>query len=637
MKVLPIIVINVLALLIFQTSIAQSDIYMPDNIKKAYEEGSRSFNGKPGDNYFQNTTDYTIEVSFNPQSRLLSGSENILFTNNSPDSLRSVVINLFDNLYKKGARRNFEIDTADAGEGLEIDKLVFNGETIDLLSKAVTTIGTNLLVKLSVAIAPGEKADFDIDWQFIFPANTNIRGGRYHETNYFVAYWYPRIAVYDDINGWNRHVHNGEQEFYNEYGDFDVKVTVPGDYFVWASGLLQNPEDVYGEDVLQKLEKSKISDEIIHIITGDSIEKGGLPVNNTDNTWHFKSEYLNDFAFATTNTYLWDATSVEIAGKRIPVNAVYYKDSKDFHEVAELTRQALTIFSEKTFGVDYPYPQMTAFNGHYGMEFPMIVNDGDGNNLKETIFVTAHEIAHSYFPFLVGTSEQEYAWMDEGLITFLPKEAETEMLGDTTYNALAKTIMTYSWYAGSKYDLPLMIPSSQLTGTTYMYLSYSKSAAAFYTLRNVLGREVFQQCLIEFINRWKGKHPTGYDFFYTFNDVSGENLEWFWKPWFFEFGFPDLAIVSVGKNNGETPKSEQSGKGYLIEVENSGNYPTPVNLIVNFTDSTQQIIRKSAMVWKDGSNKLQINIETEKEISSVQIDRASVPDANKENNIFNID
>ena len=625
------------SLFIFEIAPAQNGLFMPKNLKTAYRDGSRSYDGKPGENYFQNKADYAIEVHFNPQSRLLSGSESIVFTNNSSDSLRSVVIRLYGNLYKKGAVRNVEIDQADAGEGFKLDKLIFNGESIDLDSKSTTTDGTNLTVHLPRTIGPGGKADFDIDWQYVFPANTNIREGRYHETNYFIAYWFPRIAVYDDIDGWNRHLYNGEQEFYNEYGNFDVRVTVPGDYLVWASGLLQNPKEVYGKTVLERFEKSKTTDEIIHIVSEKDIENGKLTANRKRNTWRFKAENQSDFAFATCNTYLWDATSVEIGGKRVLVNAVYNENSKDFHEVAELSRQALKLLSEKAIGVDYPYPQMTAFNGHYGMEFPMMVNDGDGGNREETIFITAHEIAHTYFPFLVGTNEQRYAWMDEGLVTFLPKETETEMAGDMNYNALHKSILTYSWYAGSKFDLPLMTPSDQLTGRTYMYLSYSKAAAAFYTLRDVLGREVFQQCLVEFIDRWKGKHPTAYDFFFTFQDVSGEDLSWFLKPWFFEFGFPDLAVVKVEKIN--TATSGKRLTGYLIEVQKAGNYPTPVHLIVSFTDGSQDFIRETAKIpiaigRKDGGNKLRITLETNKEISLVEVDASSVPDANTENNVF---
>jgi len=222
---------------------------MPNNIKKVYRDGSRSYDGKPGENYFQNITDYTIEAQFDPQSRLLTGSENIVFTNNSPDSLQTIVIHLFGNLYKKGAARRVAIDPGDAGEGCELRKLIFNDETIDLESKAVSIDGPNLTVNLARSIRSGTSANFTIDWQFTFPANTNIREGRYHETNYFIAYWFPRIAVYDDINAWNRHYYSGEQEFYNEYGDFDVRVSVPKNHLVWASGLLQNPQEVYGKTI----------------------------------------------------------------------------------------------------------------------------------------------------------------------------------------------------------------------------------------------------------------------------------------------------------------------------------------------------------------------------------------------------
>ena len=624
MKTLSPTLICLFVIIVFQGIQAQTSLFMPNNIKKAYEKGSRSFDGKPGKNYFQNTTDYAIDVEFDPQSRLIKGTENIVFTNNSPDSLRIVVFNLYGNLYKKGGTRRVSIDPGDAGDGFVLAKLLFNGEPIDLDSQAVSVDGPNLSLKLPQPIHAGTSAKFSVTWQFVFPANTNIREGRYFETNYFIAYWYPRIAVYDDINGWNRHSYSGEQEFYNEFGDFDVRVSVPKDYLVWASGLLQNPQEVYEKDILNKFEKSKTTDEIMHILTAENVNKSELPADRKSNTWHFKSENINDFAFAATNNFLWDATSVEIGGKRVLVNTVYYEGSKDFHEVAELSRQSLKLLSEKAIGVNYPYPQMTAFNGHYGMEFPMMVNDGDGSNRNETIFVTAHEITHTYFPFLVGTNEQKYAWMDEGLATFLPKETETEMSDDSTHDALKNMILTYSWYAGSKYDLPLMIPSEQLTGPTYMFLSYSKAATAFYTLRDVLGRDVFQRCLVEFIHRWKGKHPTAYDLFFTFQDVSGMDLDWLLKPWFFEFGYPDLALTNVEKKKNE----------YTINIENLGNYPSPVYIIVNVADGSQEFIHKSAKVWKAGGKLLQITLKTDKTITSVAIDRAKVPDGKRGNNVF---
>ncbi|MCK4664121.1 MAG: M1 family metallopeptidase [Bacteroidales bacterium] len=623
MKKLLISILMFLAISIFQENFAQNNsLYMPKNIKNAYDKDTRSFDGKPGNNYFQNTVDYTIDVDFVPQSRLLKGEEKIVYKNNSPDSLKTIVIRLYADFFRKGNKRNYNIGPDDIFDGVEITRLNYNGDSIDIQSDAVARRGTNLYVNLPEAIVPKSNVEFEIFWNFVYPGNTNIRTGRYNETSYFIGYWYPKISVYDDIDGWNRHVHNGEQEFYNEYGDFDVKVTVPKDNFVWSSGILQNASDVYSKTFLKKYEKSKNTDEIIHVVTADDIEKGGLLVDNEKNTWHFKATYLTDFAFALSDNYLWDATSVQIGNKRVIVNAVYFKESIDFHEVAEISKNTLKLLSEKVIGIDYPYPQMTAFNGHYGMEFPMMINDGDANTRNGTIFVTSHEITHSYFPFYVGTSEQKYAWMDEGLVTFLPKEIENNLSDEEGYNSYDQMIKTYSFYAGSSKDLPLMVPSDQTTGTTYRLHAYSRSATAFYVLRNILGKEMFQKCLKEFINRWNGKHPTGYDFFYTFNNVSGEDLFWFWQPWFFDFGYPDIAVKSV----------EQKDDKILIKIEKLGNFPTPVNLIVQYNDGTEDFIEENAKIWKDGKTNYVIDFKTKKEVKSVEINTNTVPDNNNKNN-----
>jgi hypothetical protein len=433
--------------------------------------------------------------------------------------------------------------------------------------------------------------------------------------------------VYDDIDGWDRHIYNAEQEFYHEYGDFDVSITVPADFNVWSSGVLQNAKEVLNKAVYKLYEQSKSTDSIIHLLNEEQADRGGLPRNNLTKTWEFKAEYLPDYAFALSNTYLWDATSVEVDGKRVHVHAVYYKDSKDFHEVASISRETIRLLSDSVMQVPFPYPQMTAFNGHFGMEFPMMVNDGDGENRNGTLFVTAHEIAHTYFPFYVGTNEHKYAWMDEGLITFLPKSIEDALSEDEGYVAFNNNIRTYNYYAGSRFDAPLMMSSEQLAGVAYMYVSYSRSGVAFYVLKNILGEEVFQECLVAFINRWAGKHPTGYDFFYTFEDVSGQNLSWFWEPWFFEFGYPDLGVRSVVKG----------ARGYEITIDKIGSFPTPINLLVSYEDGTTDEINESAALWKGGGEYVTITIDSPVAVTKVEINSLTVPDVDRGNDVVEVE
>ena len=321
---------------------------------------------------------------------------------------------------------------------------------------------------------------------------------------------------------------------------------------------------------------------------------------------------------------MWDATSVEIGGKRVKINAVYNPNSSDFHEVAFISAQSIKRLSEDVMLIDYPYPQLTAFNGHYGMEFPMMINDGDGATKNDTYFVTAHEIAHSWFPFLVGTNEHGYAWMDEGLVTYLPKQVEDSLSGEDAYRSLSGTLETYSYFAGTGYDLPMMIPSEQLTGRTYMYVSYNRSAIAFYVLEDILGGETFDKCMTAFITRWTGKHPTAYDFFFTFNNVSGRNLNWFWEPWFFNFGYADLSIEGVYDKENK----------YFVGIKNEGGFPTPVFLKLLLEDGSTKLFHFSANIWEDGKKTTEVEINSNKKIKIITIDNLYSPDANENNNLF---
>lgn len=604
----------------------ENALFMQKELKRAYQNNTRSYNGNPGENYFQNRTDYKIDAEFDPFSRLLTGYEIITFTNNSPDTLKRIIVRLYANILKKGATRRMTINPTDVNDGVQISKLKIGAVEIDLENKTPYLDQNNLYVNLPEPLPPLSKTEVEINWNYTFQANSNLREGRYHETSYFIAFWYPKIAVYDDLYGWNRHVYNGEQEFYHEYGDFEVSITVPADFYVWASGVLQNEKEVLKADKLALYNESKTTDEIIRILEEADVDRGDLPRSSMKKTWQFKAVYLPDFAFALSDTFLWDATSVQIGEKRVHVHAVYYKNSKDFSEVAQISSETIRLLSQTVIGVDYPYPQMTAFNGHYGMEFPMMVNDGDAETRNETLFVTSHEITHTYFPFYVGVNEERNAWIDEGFATFLPKEIEDSLSHDEGYNAFLSNLRTYSYYAGSKYDLPLMVSSDQMTGITYRYGTYGRSAVALYVLKDILGPEVFQKGLIAFINRWAGKHPTSYDLFFTFNDVSGQDLSWFWNPWFFEFGYPDLSVNKV----------IQKGKRYSVEVESAGNFPTPVKLLLTFEDGSTKEVNESTMIWASGEKTIYIPFESEKKVKQVEINAETVPDNNKNNNVFQL-
>lgn len=416
------------AILLFASSIiAQSSLNIPRNIYKAYEKKTRSFDGRPGPNYWINRSDYTIKAELIPQTRTINGHARITFYNNSPDSLNTFVFRLYQDVMKKGNPRDFSISANDLTEGIKIDTLIINDNGVDFKSKSyrVLRTGTNLIISnFPSKVAPKGFAKIEVKWSVIIPKETRIRMGAYDSQTFFVAYWYPQIAVYDDIDGWDRQEYTGMTEFYNDFGNFDVELTVPGDNLVWATGVLQNAKDLLHPTILERYVKAHNSDEIVRIVAASDVKNKTVTNGNEKNTWHFKAMNVPDFSFGTSNKYLWDGSSIEVdyktvTGKRVFVDACYEEGIKFQDEVALFARLSIDYLSNEWPGIPYPYPKMTVFNGEQkfggGMETPMMCNNGAYPNRAGQIGVTIHEIAHTYMPFYMGINERKYAFMDEGL------------------------------------------------------------------------------------------------------------------------------------------------------------------------------------------------------------------------------
>ncbi|MFA5781310.1 MAG: M1 family metallopeptidase, partial [Bacteroidales bacterium] len=599
----------------------KQNLYIPLEMQKAFEKGTRSVDGKPGTSYWQNKTDYIINVELEPVIRKISGKETITYFNNSPDTLRKLVIMLYPDYLKKENARNVEVDSSDLNDGVFIENLNINGKAVDTKGKNSPVIrhGTLLELKLTDALLPESSIMLSISWNFTLPKFTQIRIGMYDSTSFFAGYWYPKISVYDDMYGWDKFSYDGDHEFYNDYGNYDVTISVPESFIVWATGTLQNPKDLLTDNYYKKYMKSLTSDEIINIITSEDIKKGGITFNK--NVWKFKAENVTDFAFGTSDHYLWDAGSIVVDNKtnrRVVINTAYKKESKAFVEVADIAKKTIKFLSDELPGFPYPYTQITAFNGTYGMEFPMIVNDGSDDRSFD-IFVTTHEITHQYFPFYVGTNETKNPWLDEGLATFLPINLQHEL--DTTTDNKVKSTKAYSkGFGGKVIDIPIMsLTEYTPVGGVMRYIMYSKSEMAFRMLNNILGDELFKKVLQEFINRWHGKHPTPYDFFFTFNDVVKEDLGWFWKPWYFEYAYPDLAIKSViaEKNN------------YRLVIENKGNLPVPVYLTFIGANGEDEIFSETARAWETGKCEIVIEKKCKTTISKIILGNSLIPDVNE--------
>lgn len=599
-----------------------SDLKKPKEIKKAYTNETRSYDGKPGINYWQNFSEYNIKAEIEPKTRLLSGSEKIVYYNNSPDTLKSIVLKLYQDMYKKGAARNTELNPETVTEGVKISKLIVAGNKLSLNvdDKLISYQGTNLIIKLASSLPPKSKTTIDVDWSFIIPKGTDIRIGTYGESTFFVGYWYPKVAVYDDIRGWDMISYNAEHEFYFDYSDINVEIKVPKSFGIWATGMLQNPNEVLNDVFLKRYNESLSSDKLVNIVAKEDSGKEIYKHQNGYTTFKYSAKNISDFAFGMSDFYLWDGTSIELeSGKRVACFSAYNPSSEFFSQAATMAKRTIEFFSKQMPAVFYPYPQITVFNGDGGMEFPMIVNDGQFSNKINDVYVTTHEIAHMYFPFYVGTNESRYAWMDEGMAYFLPWDLQIEL---SEYDHRTRAAIGFSKWAGNEMDIPLILPSVLSRDPHLSMMSYYKPALAFEMLRSALGDELFKECLKEFISRWNGKHPTPWDKFYTFEDVTKQDLNWFWNPWFFESQIPDLAIKELKIETGNIK----------VLVENVGSVPVPIDLTLTLEDGTQTNLLASTSIWEKGDKEIWLNVDVKSKVKSVELLNKNIPDADSNNN-----
>ncbi|MCS6928543.1 MAG: M1 family metallopeptidase [Saprospiraceae bacterium] len=596
---------------------AQS-LYMPRNIQRAYQRQTRSWDGRPGPKYWQNRAEYRMEALLKMPEREVHGQAAIRYFNNSPDTLKNIRLKLAHDLYRKNAPRAFDLNPkAITEEGVELTVLLIREDTVE--KSQWRRYATFLDVPLEEPLLPKQTLDLFVGWRFQMPPAAGApREGIYDSTTWFVPYWYPQVAVYDDLHGWADVPYTGLQEMYNDFSNYEVRITVPANVMVWATGVWQNPSEVLQEEFYQRYLRAQMADTIVAIFSKqDYVDKRSFFRATETHTFEYRAEDVPDFAFATSSYYLWDATSVIVdtaSNRRAFVSAAYKPQSLDFRHVCRIAADALRLMSQWLPGYPYPYPTMTVFNGSGGMEFPMMCNNGSTYPGSPT-GLTVHETAHTYFPFLTGINEQDYAWMDEGWASFLDVLVTDSLEGKPTGR-----LRNYADVAGTDADVPPMVLSRHLSSPAYRIASYNRPQAAYFALYQMLGYERFHRCMTEYIQRWKGKHPQPFDFFFTWNDVAGENLNWFWKPWFFDWGYPDLAVVNVTK------------KGIL--VENTGNFPQTVSGVVVYEDGTEQTFWYSAEVWKNGQKTFVIPIRRRAAVKQVRLGHPQVSDADASNNVW---
>ncbi len=608
----------------YSISFSQS-IYQSATVRAAFKKGTRTITGKPGAAYWQNSGDYNIHVNFSPETHVLRGEESIVYYNNSPDTLKHLIIRLYPDLYKKGVKRSGEIAEKDLNEGVSIEQLIIGNETITNFSapKKAFHRNTNLMVIPNYAVLPHTKINLSIKWHYSVNTGSPVRTGMVDSGSYFIAYFFPRLAVYDDMNGWDDWSYNGMQEFYNDFGNFNVEIKVPFNDVVWATGERQQEEMNLGPAIIKKLQQARNSDQVVHVI--DSADYINNAVINSDNTgiWRFKASGVSDFAFALSDHYLWDASSVlvdSVSKRKTLASAAFNKIHKDYFDVANQAHQSVFYMSHYYPKVAFPFPQITVFDGTDQMEYPMMVNDNPTDTHKDAVQLTSHEIFHSYFPFYMGINETEYAWMDEGWAT-IGESVISPLMGEPEDEGIySKT--RYERISGTDSDMPLITNTKLYEGAAYLSNSYGKGGLCYWVLQDMLGDQSYFKALHQYMSDWHGKHPMPYDFFYSFNSATGKDLNWFWKKWFFDWVYPDLGITKVEQQHGTTK----------ITVTNKGGLPVPVYLTLSFDKGEPITLHYGADVWKDGKTEFVVTQQLAGKVTFIRLGNDFTPDKNERDN-----
>lgn len=612
-------------LLLIGTVISAQELYMPRNIKNAYATGTRDVSGKPGKNYWQNKGIYDVNVKVNATTKMVSGSETIQYSNNSPDELKVLAIRFVNNVNKPQAPRAGYASKESMTDGLKIKSFSINGEKYNVNSD---DWGTVEAVKLTKAIASKSKTEIKIDWEYPLTKESG-REGQIDPETFYVAYSFPRVSVYDDYNGWDMLAHNGRQEFYNDFNDYSFAISAPKNFVVWSTGDFQNPEEVLQPEYLKRFRESLKSDKIIHVANESEMKSGKVTKPNEWNVWKFKADNIVDFCFALSNHYVWDASSVQLKTKRASVQSAYKVGAKDFEQYTEWMRYNLKWFSENWPGVEYPFPAMTAVQGYADMEYPMMINDTSiPDDLQDARLTADHEIAHTYFPFYMGINETRYAYMDEGWATTLEYLIGIDENGKEAADKFMKNFRVKRWIndASTEQDQPIITMSSQLSGAGYGNNAYVKSALSYLALKDYLGDDLFKKALHHYMDNWNGKHPIPWDYFNSMNAGSGKNLNWFFNNWFYTNNYIDLKIASVMEQD----------KQLVLTVENVGGFAIPFDVVLTYEDNSNEKIHFTPSVWEKDQKQINLNLSIKKKVKSVNLDGGIFMDYKVEDNLKNL-
>jgi len=608
---------------------------------------TRSASGQPGKSYWQNRADYQIRATLDEgaQDTTITGDVNITYTNNSPDNLDYLWLQLDQNLFKPDSRGaattpiggdRFDVKGFNrGGYHIESVSVTYKGQTYKV-DPVITD--ARMQVRLNTPMAgKGEKIQIKVNYNFSIPFYGADRMGRKKFKQgwvYELAQWYPRMCVYDDVEGWNTLPYMGLGEFYCDYGDYDYYITAPANMTVAGSGDLQNPAQVLTETEQKRLADARNSDKTVMIINPDEVGQPTAHVSKSTSTWHFKMQNTRDVSWAASPAFIWDAARVNLpSGRQAIAMSTYPIESAgndSWGRSTEYLKYSIEIYSAKYF--EYPWNSATSVSGvALGMEYPGIIFCLSNLKNGQLWGDITHEIGHNWFPMIVGSNERKYMWMDEGFNTFI-NEYSTEKFNNGEYfNSKSRPAnqigrMMGATKAPQMLTDPLMIaPEAQNSYGQY----YVKTSMGLDILRNVvLGPDRFDYAFNEYIKHWAFKHPLPYDFFRAMNDASGEDLNWFFQPWFFTTWKLDQAVQGVKY------VKDDVANGALITLVNKEKLAMPVDLKVTQANGKSEVIHLPVNIWQRAGTWTFIYPSTSA-ITNLEIDPDhQLPDVDRKNNVW---
>lgn len=611
-------------------------IIPPPDFRQAIAAGTRTETGEPGPAYWQNEADYTMSLRVEPEQPRVEGSVTIRYTNNSPHSLPGLVLDLTQNFHAPGGMR---LEPVEITGGVDLGRVAVDGTEIAEAAAATGMAayqvqGTKLLIRPNGPVAAGATVEIAVDWSFIVPEQgAGGRMGHSRGNVVHLAYFYPRIAVFDDVAGWSMDQFLGTAEFYHGFGDYDVTVEAPAGWLVTGTGELTNRAEVLAPAVLERLELAERSDTVVRIVGFEDAARATRATSGTQQ-WRFRADRIRDVAYSLTRESAWDAARTPVGDRdgdgmtdHARVDALYRSSAPLWSEVARYSQHVIEYLSGYT-GIPYPWPHMTAVEGAGiiggGMEFPMITLMGDYNAAgPDALYnVTAHELAHMWVPMIVSTNERRYAWMDEGTTNFnenqsrenFTPEATPELADRASYLNVARAEAEGEITRRSDYHY---------TSNAYAVATYFKPSALLTTLRGLLGEEAFMRAYRTFLERWSYRHPYPWDLWNTFEDVTGEDLSWFWHHWYHETAVLDQAVESVvaGENGTE------------IVIRAIGEAPMPSRLSITLADGGTLQREIPVEEWLTGARTRSVRVEGE--VVRVEIDSENAfPDVDRDNNVW---